>query len=523
MKIIRPAQMQALDQRTITEAGVTGRDLMERAGEGVAREILRFLAQARVEQPRLLFFAGKGNNGGDAWVAARECMLAGLSVETICTAEPKAIKGDAGAALKRYLDAGGILHIATSSETLNGLCRKLSTPNVLIDGLLGTGSRGEPSGTVADAIRAINALRARAWVIAIDLPSGIDGETGEIMSCAVQADLTLTVALPKTGLLTDAGLRCAGCIECIDIGIPDEFVQDIEDGPDLLWNAPTELSLLLPERDKRAHKGSCGRVLVIGGSKGMSGAPILAAQGALSAGAGLVTVFTPDCIALETAGHAPEIMISYGKSDPLGGLSSEAWPDWRGRVGSFDAIIIGPGMGRSDEVLTWVRHLIRESTTPLILDADALNALSGQAHWLGRGQAPIGITPHPGEMARLFGQDVEQIQQDREGMVTAGAKFTGATVVLKGSGTLIAHPGQPPILNTSGNPGMATAGAGDVLAGMMGSFVAQGLSMPHAAQVAVYLHGKAGDIAAWQYGQACVSASRILEKLPEAFRCLRLR
>ena len=485
--------------------------------------IRRFADQAALDMPQVLFVAGKGNNGGDAFVSARELFQDGWAVQVMLAAKRSDVHGDAAEALEAMVASGLDVVECPDAGDWDDAAHPLSSVDVVVDALLGTGASGAPSGTVAAAIGRIQSLQSQAWIISVDIPSGLNGDSGQIEQPCVAADLTVTMGLPKRGLILGDAMDVRGSLECVDLGFSSERVTVAKGEDDLEWNAPGELAARIPVRARRAHKGDCGRVLVIGGSVGLSGAPALCAMGAVRAGAGLVTVLTPKEIAGEVAAHAPEVMVASGPANDEGGLSVDAWSVWRNRVDDFNAIVVGPGMGRHPDVLMFLRQLIRESEVPMILDADALNAFQGQPHWLDRARGPIAVTPHPGEMARLFGQSVEQIQSDRVGLATAAAKFSGITVVLKGADTVVAQPDGSVYINTSGNPGMASGGTGDVLAGMMAGLVAQGLDVLDAARLAVYLHGKAGDIASYRESQMAMTAPSLLNALPDALHTLRLR
>jgi NAD(P)H-hydrate epimerase len=522
MKIVSPQVMRQLDEQTI-QAGIRGRELMARAGSGLAGALRDWARYAELAAPEVLVAAGKGNNGGDAFVAARKLFEEGWSVQVLLAAKRNEVKGDAADAMQAMIASGLDLTECPGEENWAAGAQEGVSVNLVVDALLGTGASGPPAGAVAAAICRINQLQSRAWVVSVDVPSGLNGDTGQVEEPCVRADLTLTMGLPKRGLLTEPALEVRGGLELVDIGLDAASVDAAEAMDGVEWNAPLELARMIPKRPRCSHKGNFGRVLVIGGSRGMPGAPAMAALGALHAGAGLITVLTPSEIAGQVSSRAPELMVAGGPANDEGGLSVEVWQEWRSRIKGFDALVIGPGMGGHPDVSALLRQILREGEAPMVLDADALNALKGQLHWLDRTPAPIAITPHPGEMARLFGLPVDQIQSDRVGMATEAAKRADATVVLKGADTVIAPSEGPVFINTSGNPGMASGGTGDVLAGMLGGLAAQGLSFLEASRLAVYLHGKAGDIAALRHSQMAMTASSLLDALPAAVRTLQLR
>lgn len=523
MKTVTADGMRGLDRTTIENDGVEGMTLMERAGRGCFRELKRFAAQAGLWKPAVVCCAGKGNNGGDAFVLARCCAEAEWPVEVRLTGTTSDLIGDAKIAWTRARKAGVEVHECPDSASWNGDALNALIPEIIIDGLLGTGTEGDPRGTVRDAVEWIQSMRHGAWIVALDQPTGLNSDRGVQGAPCVQADLTLTIALPGPGLLQPEGLAACGLIESVSIGFRPERIAAAKAAGEEEWNGPEELRALWKSRAHDCHKGSLGRVLIVGGSTGFSGAPALAGLGALNAGAGLVTILVPEPIVETVGSHAPELMVQGGPVNEKGMFDTRLWQEWQDRFEDYDAVVVGPGMGQSDDLILLIRQLIRGFKKPLILDADALNALAGQAHWIERTHGPVALTPHPGEMSRLFQQSIEEIQSNRSGMAAAGAKYTEATVILKGAGTVIAAPGGTTYINTSGNPGMATGGTGDVLSGMLAAFSAAGYEMTEAARLAVYLHGKAGDVASWRHTQACVTAGRLLEHLPDAFRCLEIR
>jgi NAD(P)H-hydrate epimerase len=360
-----------------------------------------------------------------------------------------------------------------------------------------------------------------AWVLAIDVPTGVDADQGEAVDQAVRADVTVTMGLPKKGLLTTAAADYVGRLEVAELGFPaalvdqlaaDETRQVIDAGDVRTW---------LPRRQRDTHKGDFGRVLIVGGARCYPGAVQLAARAALRAGAGLVTVLVPDFLYGVMASGTPEWIVETTPSNPTGSIEGDAARSWRDRLREFDAVLMGPGMTAHADTALWVRQWLRDVQVPLVLDADALNVLAGQAHWLERASGPVVVTPHPGEFARLFGVDQATLQADRAGHARRAADQSGATVLLKGHHSVVAHPDQPAWINLTGNPGMATAGAGDVLAGVVVALLGQGIAPFEAARAAAYLHGRAGDLAADRLGEAGVIASDLIEHLPLAAANLR--
>jgi len=501
------------------ERGIPGLTLMQHAGAAVALVVAR-LAAVRGEK-RVVLIAGKGNNGGDAFVASRCLHEDGFRVEVLMTCTPDALRGDAQTAWEQMRSAGvpcKPFEIEWEGERPR---EPLPLPlgGVIVDGLLGTGSAGAPHGMVANAIRWINRAHARCLIVAIDLPSGINADTGAASEPTVCADVTVTLAAPKTGFENPRAWEFLGHLEAVDIGLPQDMAPAAT--PVLQFMGAPEMGRLLPRRGRVTHKGDYGHVLVIGGSHGLSGAPALAAMGALRGGAGLVSAAVPeDCLAhmaaLAPSAMAHRIVAEQGVMTPAT-LAAGVRP-----AASFDVVLAGPGMSPGTAVENIVRDLLQGSAPRLVLDADALNVLAGKTELLRRGvPAPsVIITPHPGEAARLLGVSVAAIQSNRAQAAQQLAARSGAVVVLKGAGTLVAVPEGAVYLNLTGNPGLATGGTGDVLSGLIAALWAQGLAPLDAARLGVYLHGSAGDLVAWQVGEVSLVAGDLGRELGPAFRWL---
>lgn len=486
MKLVSASEMRELDRRTIA-SGIPGEELMSTAGEGLADAIRTLAGNHQLVDSPVLFVAGCGNNGGDAFVAARCLHEDGWPVECWLAGSESKLKGDALAHFKRMKKAGVPFQSLEDSNHWKHAAECGTDAEILIDGLLGTGASGEPRGIVSDAIRFIDAHADRALVVAIDVPSAM----------AVRADLTVTMGLPKVGSAGSENIDYVGNLEVVDIGIPSEFIDEAQGDPDLELIHPSDLSPLFPRRPRDAHKGAFGHVLCVGGSKGFSGAIAMAARAAARSGAGLVSALVPENIHPLVAPAVPEIMVHSEMPK-----------------GKWTAIMAGPGMGRSAATREQILHLLETSDVPLVLDADAIFDPAA----IAAAKRPVVITPHPGEFAALFGLKVEEVQEDRFGMAKMASAKLGCVVVLKGAGTLVAAPGVPMAVNLTGNPGMASGGSGDVLAGILAGLVGQGIPPFEAACAAVWLHGRAGDLAAAEKSQASLIAPDLIEKLPEAFR-----
>ncbi len=521
MKPVTAEQMRELDRRTIEEAGIPGRILMQRAGRGVARAV-ELLARLRggMEEPVLLA-AGKGNNGGDAFAAALFLKRKGFVCEVWLAGRRADVRGDAVGYLEEVEKAG--IPLKELPEEEDWVQAEESEWGVVVDGLLGTGTRGAPRGSVAAAIAAINRAGERAPVVAIDIPSGVDADSGVVSGEAVYADLTVTMALPKIGLLEQAVRDFVGSVQVVDIGIPASFIQEAGVDAAVELVSAQDLRAWFPRRRAVSHKGDYGHVLLLGGAPGYSGAICMAARAAVRSGAGLVSVVVPRGIAAIVAAAVPEAMVTGEDETESGSLSAGIWERWRNRLDRYSAVLAGPGMTRHQQTLVLLRNFLRECPCPMVFDADAISVFEGQPHWFERARAPLILTPHPGELARLLVMSVAEIQSDRRKSAEHAAEVSEGIVVLKGSGTIISAQGRPSRVNLSGNPGMATGGCGDVLAGLMVGLLGQGVPAYEAASAAVFFHGWAGDFAAWRKSQRGMTALDLVEELPAAYRLVSTR
>lgn len=478
--------------------GLPASILMENAGTAVAEGA----AKLGGPEARFLVVAGPGNNGGDGYVAARKLHAAGRRVDVWRIGDAARLKGDA-ARNHAAVERGGVA-VHSSAAAL-----PLRPGDVLIDALFGTGLTRAPEGEAADAIRQLRRWRAEGVrVLAVDLPSGLSSDSGRAFEPCVAADLTVTFGARKLGLALEPGATLAGCVEVVDIGLaqltPSTWLLEQADGP--RW---------LPPRKSDTNKGTYGHLLVVAGSRGKSGAAALAGLAALRSGVGLCTVATPADALSDVQGHAPELMgVALPAAAVLGPTHLDAL---LAAAEGKDALVIGPGISRGSETHALLAELLTRLDIPVLLDADGLNAIAGQVDVLRRSHAPLVLTPHPGEMARLTGQTVTEVQADRMGAASSFASAHRAVVVLKGARTLIAEPGGQLRVNPTGNPGMATGGTGDVLSGMVGAFLAQGLAPFDAASVGVLAHGLAGDAAARRWGRLGVVASDLTAALGEVW------
>jgi len=491
------------DNRTIS-SGVPGLLLMERAGQHVAKAALELYPGTG----HVAVVAGKGNNGGDGLVAARMLAVAGVPVRVVLT-DARGLAGDAATNLEAL--RGYPVEVLDLEE----VDRTLAGAGVVIDAVLGTGISGSPRGAAARAIEAVN--RSKAPVVAVDVPSGLGADDGRAPGPCVEADITVTMGNLKPGLVLYPGKVYAGEVVVADIGL-------LEGGePWGFFTGPRSVARNLPPRPIDAHKGSCGRLLVVAGSTGMTGAAALTAAAALRAGAGVVTLAVPASLNPILEEKLTEVM-TYPLPEVLGGrgvvLSQAAVDPVLDLARDYDAVVLGPGLGREPETMELVRRLAAEIEVPLALDADGLVAFAGRPGELAARRAATVLTPHPGEAAILTGLSVREVQASRPVLVTRLADETGAAVLLKGHPTLAASPGEALRVNSTGGPALATAGSGDVLSGILGALLAAGVDPFRAAWSAAYIHGAAGDLVAGEKGAYSVIASDLVEALGDVLRGL---
>ncbi|MBI1798797.1 MAG: NAD(P)H-hydrate dehydratase [Candidatus Eisenbacteria bacterium] len=513
MRLLTSQAMRALDRATIESGRASGETLMERAGLGVARAMER--RYGPMLGLRVLALCGVGNNGGDGFVAARHLAERGARVCVVLLAPRAAVRGDALIHLGRYEAECGDVAIATCGTDVEREAAAFDAWDFALDALLGTGSRGEPEGLMAtgvEVLRTLDELGTR--VVAVDLPTGVSADSGAIARRAVRADLTVTFGAPKRGHFLYPGRAFTGALEVVDIGLADPPAGD----PDYAVEVATHEGLApgVAVRDPRAHKGSVGRVLVIGGSAGLTGAVALAARAATRAGAGYVQMLVPASLADLLEAKLTEEMTLAAPETPARTLAGAASAIALEKAAAADAVVLGPGLSREGESLELVRRLTREIAKPMIVDADALFAFVDEPLALRDPAGARIVTPHLGEMSRLTGLDAAALDLDRIDAARRWAREWNVVVLLKGAPTVTAAPDGRATVNPSGNPGMATAGAGDVLAGAIAALVAQGLEPYEAACLGAYIHGMAGDLRAQQIGQQGIAAGDLAELLPNA-------
>jgi hydroxyethylthiazole kinase-like uncharacterized protein yjeF len=512
VRLLTAPEMQDLDRRTIEEVGIPGIVLMENAGRGTAEHICRRFGC--LDPGPVVVLAGKGNNGGDGYVIARHLLNRNWKVRTIVLGKRESIGGDAAINLGALENSGGEVIFV---EKEDGLSRSLAGQNncrLIVDALFGTGLSSEVRGLCARAIEWIN--DAGAPVVAVDIPSGVDASTGRVLGCCVRADLTVTFAFPKVGHVVFPGAAFVGELVAVDIGIPLFLAGDT--GKRHLLVEAAEAAELVPERPLTGHKGTFGHLLILAGSTGKTGAAAMTAEGGMRAGAGLVTVACPREVRKVLEVKLTEVMTETLPGDE-GILSPLAHEEivrlWAGK----DSLAVGPGLGPDAGTADLLRRLVRECPIPLVVDADGLNALALNPEVLLERTGPAAIlTPHPGEMARLFGGTIQEVETDRIGTARSFATRFRVVLVLKGARTVIAFPDGRVRINAGGNPGMASGGMGDVLTGLIGGLLAQGMAPTDASVLGVYLHGRAGDRLLSRLGDAGMAATDLLVEIPQARR-----
>ncbi len=509
MKLATASQMREIDRTCIQERGIPGLVLMENAGLAVARAVRNRLSTT---DARVAIICGKGNNGGDGFVAARHLHELGVATRVVLLARGEELKGDAASNHRAALGAGVEVTEATGSDVRPAVEAAVGGAEIVVDAILGTGVSGEVRGAARDAIEAVN--EAAGPVIAVDVPSGVDSDSGRVLGCCVKADATVTFGLPKVGLYVYPSAKFCGEVIVDPIGIPEDVIEAAHLPFELI--EPVHVSASLPQLELDAHKGDAGRLVVIAGSAGMTGAAALCCEAAMRMGAGLVTLCIP-----ESLNDILEVKLTESMTRPMPQtdartLSTDAAGPILELIETADAVVIGPGISTHEETKELVRRIVRQLQVPTLVDADGLNCLAQTPELLTEMPAPKVISPHPGELARLMNVSTAQIQGDRVNAALQAAERFRAVVALKGAGTIVAGPAGGASVNPTGNPGMASGGVGDVLSGFIGSLLAQGAKPFDAAVAAVYIHGLAGDIAAQEIGRRSLVAGDLIEALPMA-------
>ncbi len=509
MKVVTTEQMQHLDREAIETYGIPGVVLMENAGRGAAEVILKTFPD--LPRNSVAIVVGKGNNGGDGFVIARYLLNRGIPARVFLLADPRILRGDAETNRRIFLRMKGEITPVPSYKEFLNVKKDLEKFDLFIDGIFGTGLDAEVRGYHREVIDYLNTLHKP--IVAIDTPSGLDADTGKPLGTAIRAALTITFGLPKVGLLIPPGIDYAGDLKIVDIGIPRKLIEEEKVQTHLLEGGEIRRWLSIP-RLRDSHKGDYGHLLVLAGSVGKTGAAAMASDAALRVGAGLVTLGIPKSLNAILEVKLTEVMTEPLLETAKQTLSLRAFHPILRLCEGKKAVIIGPGIGTLKETQALVLKLIRTLDLPTVLDADGLTALSTQIKTLPAKKRPLILTPHPGEMARLTGLTPKQVQEDRIGICRNFSKSHRVYLILKGHRTLIATPHGELFINPTGNPGMATGGTGDVLTGMIGGLICQGFDILSSLQMAVYLHGLAGDRASFEKGERSLVATDLIERIP---------
>lgn len=511
MKVVTAQTMQEIDRRAIAEFGVSGLELMENAGHGCVDEIISLFGL----NGQAVIITGKGNNGGDGFVIARLLTQRGWDIKVYVMAGPDKICGDAAVNLRRLpLD---VVHYCPDEGQLTALLlENIRQADVIVDAMLGTGLQNNISGVFMEAVKLIN--DSGRPVVAVDIPSGIHGTTGRVLGYAVRASTTVTFAFAKLGHVLYPGAEYTGRLKIADIGIPAQLMESVP-GHDFL-NAEL-MRPMLRRRDRQAHKGQFGHCLIIAGSAGKTGAAALSANSAMRAGSGLVTLAVPESLHQIIEIKTTEVMTVALPDLQSGYLTNTAFQSIERQLAGKDAVAIGPGLDGQPGTTALVQNIVETVSLPLVIDADGLNALAEDISVLRRKKsATVILTPHPGEMARLLGTTVLDVEASRISVTKEFAEEFGVYLILKGARTVIASPDGTIAINGSGNPGMASGGMGDVLTGIITSLLGQGYCGRDACQLGVFIHGYAADLVAKEKGEIGICATDVQEMVPYAYNKL---
>ncbi|MBI5375109.1 MAG: NAD(P)H-hydrate dehydratase [Candidatus Schekmanbacteria bacterium] len=517
MPVATGSQMREIDRITIDERGIPGITLMENAGQGVAHAVRKYLGP--LHDKNIVVVCGKGNNGGDGMVVARLLSKECPSLQIFLLADEKELKGDA---LENYRRARTeeirVAELKNSKDLIGKSLGNLEEADIIIDAIFGTGINGPVKGFYGEVIELIN--RTSAKVVSIDVPSGLSSDSGEVFEPAVHAFMTVTLGLPKVSSIVYPAASLYGHLEIADIGIPDEVVKGTSFNINLIEKE--DVASLIPVRQRDAHKGDFGHLLIVGGSPGKSGAVIMAANAALRSGAGLVTVVVPQSLDMVMECGLLEAMSLSLPETEDGTLSPKGVKQFLQFAKNKSVIAIGPGIGTNNETLEFLSSILSSVDIPVVLDADAINLVAKNPEILKNTKAEIVITPHPGEMARLAGIQSSEVQARRLEICNEVASKYNVTVVLKGKNSIISKCGRFAYINPTGNPGMASGGSGDVLTGVIAGLISQKIEPGDAAYAGTYIHGLAGDMAASATGEISLIARDIIEYIPEAIKeCLK--
>jgi len=514
MKVLSSKQMKEIDRRAIQELGIPGPTLMEKAGLRIFQNIQRRFPNLSKE--KFTIVAGKGNNGGDGFVVARHLLKQGADPDVLLLASKSEVKGDAAGNLKVAEEIGIRISEVRSVKDLNIQKRKISQSSVIIDAIFGTGLTKPAQRLYVDVIALIN--KSKAFKVAVDIPSGLSSDTFQIIGPCVKADLTVTLAAPKISHVFPPAEECIGELVIADIGIPSFLFKDKELKLELVEEKT--VAPYFKKRKRDAHKGTYGHLFILSGSLGKTGAAVMAGKAALKMGAGLVTVGTPESCLPIVARGMDELMTEPLSETQEKTLSSEALKKTFSLLEGKDALMIGPGISTHPSTAEFVLSLIPKIKIPAVIDADALSILASRPETIKSLRRPAVLTPHPGEFARLLGISTREVVGRKLELVPQFAAEYGVYLVLKGYRTLTATPDGKVYVNPTGNPGMATAGSGDVLSGMIASMIIQEKNLLEAVLAAVYVHGLSGDLGVKKVGEKPLTAGDIIRYLPQSIKLL---
>ncbi len=505
--------MHRMDREAMDGYGIPETVLMENAGRAAASLVSAIAPQGK----RVCVLAGSGNNGGDALAAVRHLVNGGYTVTVFLLGNPQHRTESCLTMLRPLRRMSVTLHEWSDENGETELRAALRDSDAVLDGILGTGFHGTLRPAIDRVIRMVNA--SKKPVIAIDIPSGVNADTGEVKGTAVRASATAVLALPQPGHFLSPGADYAGKQVIDTIGMPHPLLENPEIRASILDE--TCIASLLPVRPRAAHKGVCGRILIVAGSRGMTGAAALSSSAVLRGGAGIATLAVPKSLNAILEEKVTEVMTIPVEDEGKGYFPADAAVDVSNLAAGYDGVLLGPGLGRTEETCCFVRRLVSKLDMPLLLDADALYAFTDHTDELRAYSAPLVLTPHLGELARLLGTKIPDLRQNLPSAVRKAARDLNAILVAKSECTIVAYPDGHLYFSVHGNSGMATGGSGDVLAGTIAAFVKQ--ADPETAPlVGTYLHGFAGDLAAEQFGEGLI-ASDILHAIPKALMHFRQR
>ena len=527
MKALTAAEMREVDRLTTERYGISQAQLMENAGKAVADFVPQGMAvKSAAPARRVVALCGKGNNGGDGFVTARHLRAEVRNITAVLFGAPDEMHGEALESYHRWRELNGETLFVKSDEDWNNAAAAMRSSDVILDAMLGTGLRGPATGYIAKAIEMLNewsqnATAAKpALLVAVDTPSGLPSDGEDAAGPVLRAHATVTFTAPKIGQVLSRQADCCGALVVRGIGSPTELVEELGKGQ-ARWSGPEEFARLPLVRRADSNKGLYGHALVVAGSAGKSGAAILAGSGALKTGAGLVTIATPESVQSVVAGGVPELMTEGMATDADGGIAIDAAKDekFATALAGKTVLAVGPGLGQHPRTQTFIRELVQGTELPTILDADGLNAFAKQGELLRERKAKfLAITPHPGEMGRLMGCSTAEVQKDRVKAATESAKRWNAHVLLKGFHTILAGPDGQIFVNTTGNPGLAKGGSGDVLTGILAALTGQFGTTDWLRVLALgaWLHGKAAEILAEDADESGILAGEVARALPYA-------